>query len=108
MGTLLKREKRYPEAEATFRQALSGRQRGLGADHPDTASSAYSLASVLALESKRDEAFSNLKFAVEHDLSAEERAGLGKDDDLKALRGDARFEAILTASGQKTAQEAVH
>ncbi len=106
MGTLLKKEKRYPEAEATLRQALSGRQRGMGADHPDTASSAYLLASVLALEGKRDEAISNLKFAVEHDLSAEERAGLAKDDDLKALRGDTRFEAILATSGQKTAQEA--
>jgi len=106
MGTLLKKEKRYPEAEATLRQALSGRQRGLGADHPDTASSAYLLASVLALEGNRDEAISNLKFAVEHDLSAEERAGLAKDDDLKALRGDTRFEAILATSGQKTAQEA--
>ena len=106
MGTLLKKEKRYPEAEATLRQVFTERQRALGADHPDTATSAYTLASVLALEGKRDDAISNLKFAVEHDLSAEERAGLALDDDLKALRGDARFEAILAASGQKVAQEA--
>ena len=100
----VKKQKRYPEAEATFRQALAERQRGLGADHvPDTASSAYSLASVLALEGKRDDAISNLKFAVEHDLSAEERSGLATNDDLKALRGDPRYAAILATSGQKAA-----
>ncbi len=103
MGTLLKKQKRYPEAEATFRQALAERQRSLGAYHPDTASSAYSLASVLALEGKRDDAISNLKFAVEHDLSAEERSGLATNDDLKALRSDPRYAAILATSGQKAA-----
>jgi thioredoxin-like negative regulator of GroEL len=103
MGTLLKKEKRYPEAEATFRQALAERQRSLGADHPDTASSAYSLASVLALEGKRDDAISRLKFAVEHDLSAEERSGLATDADLNALRGDPRLDAILATSSQKAA-----
>ena len=45
--------------------------------------------------------------AMEHGLASETRRGMDKDDDLKPLRGDPRFDAILAsarqiAAGQKT------
>jgi serine/threonine protein kinase/tetratricopeptide (TPR) repeat protein len=103
LARLLKNEKRYPEAEEAYRQAFAGRGRVLGAGHPDTASTAYGLACVLALGGKRDEAFSNLQFAVEHKLSSAEREGLEKNTDLKSLHGDPRFDALLVSSRQRAA-----
>jgi hypothetical protein len=61
------------------------------------------LASVLALDGKREEAFSNLRFAVEHGLPADTRRGLEKDEDLKSLNGDPRFDALVAASRQRAA-----
>jgi len=98
LGDLLKQEKRYPEAEKVFRETLDGRRRALGPDHPDTASAAYALACILALEGQRDQAFANLQFAAAHALPAETRQGLEKDADLKSLRGDPRFDAVLASA----------
>jgi serine/threonine protein kinase/tetratricopeptide (TPR) repeat protein len=103
LGDLLKKEKRYSEAEKAQRDTLEGRRRALGPGHPDTASTAYDLACVLALEGKRDEAFANLRFAVEHELPAETRQGLEKDADLKSLHGDPRFASLVTSVRQGAA-----
>lgn len=96
LGTILKSEKKYPESEKVFRDALAGRRRALGDDHPNTAESAYDLARALALEGKRDEAFTNLQFAIDHQLKPDLRKGMDKDDDLKTLRSDPRFGALVT------------
>jgi serine/threonine protein kinase/flagellar biosynthesis regulator FlbT len=104
LGDLLKKEKRYAEAEKVYRDALDGRRRALGAGHPDTAATAYDLACVLALEGKRDEAFANLRFAVEHELPAETRQGLEKDTDFNSLHGDSRFDALVATARQPAAQ----
>ena len=74
-----------------------------GEGHPDTASTAYDLACALALDGKHDEAFGNLQFALAHELPADTRQGLAKDEDLKALHGDPRFDALITSSRQGTA-----
>ena len=103
LGDVLKKEKRYAESEKIYRQAFDGRSRVLGAANPDTAFSAYALACVLALEGKRDEAFTNLRFAVEHALSADQRKELETDSDLKPLRGDPRFGALLATASQSAA-----
>jgi serine/threonine protein kinase/tetratricopeptide (TPR) repeat protein len=103
LGDVLKKEKRYAESEKIYRQAFDGRSRVLGAANPDTAFSAYALACVLALEGKRDEAFTNLRFAVEHALSADKRKELETDSDLKPLRGDPRFGALLATVSQSAA-----
>jgi hypothetical protein len=100
---LLKREKRYADAEAAFRQTLEGRRRALGPGHQDTAATAYDLACVLALEGKRDESFSNLRYAVENALSAGTRVGLEKETDLKSLHGDPRFDALVASARQPAA-----
>ena len=103
LGDLLKQERRYPEAEKAYRDAFEGRRRALGIGHRDTATTAYNLACVLALDGKRDEAFANLKFALAHELPADLRQGLEKDDDLKSLHGDPRFEEIVSSSRQRAA-----
>jgi hypothetical protein len=103
LGDVLKKEKRYTDSEKIYRQVFDGRTRVLGASNPQTAASAYALACVLALENKRDQAFTNLQFAVEHTLSADLRKGLVTDADLKPLHGDRRFEALLSAPSQPAA-----
>jgi eukaryotic-like serine/threonine-protein kinase len=103
LGDLFKKEKRYAEAEKAYRAALDGRRRALGVGHPDTASTAYDLACVLALDGKRDEAFTNLQFAFAHELPVDTRQGLEKDSDLKSLHGDPRFDALVASSRQRTA-----
>jgi eukaryotic-like serine/threonine-protein kinase len=105
LANLLKNEKRYAESERTFHEALEGRRRALGIGHPDTAATAYDLACVLALDGKRDEAFANLKFALEHGLSTETRQNLEKDEDLKSLHGDPRFDAIVAAAQKSAAPQ---
>ena len=94
LGKVLQKERRYPEAEKTYRDTLDGRSRVLGAGHPDTAATAYGLACVLALQGKRDEAFTNLQFAADHSLSDELRKGLQNDPDLNTLHADPRFLAL--------------
>ncbi len=100
LGTILKSEKKYPESEKVFRDALAGRRRALGDDHQNTAESAYDLACALALEGKRDEAFTNLQFAFDHQLKPDLRKGMEKDDDLKSLRPDPRFAALAAKALQ--------
>jgi eukaryotic-like serine/threonine-protein kinase len=100
LGNVLKKEKRYADAEQTYRQVLDIRSHILGADSPDTANSAYGLAGVLALEGKRNEAFTNLQFAVDHAPNANIRMGLESDVDFKTLHGDPRFAALLAAAPQ--------
>jgi serine/threonine protein kinase/Flp pilus assembly protein TadD len=100
LGTILKSEKRYPEAEKVYRDTLAGRRRALGDDHPMTAETAYQLACTLALEGKGDDAFSNLQWAIDHQLKPELRQGIEKDADLQPLHSDPRFAALLSKAQQ--------
>ncbi len=100
LSDILKKEKRYPEAEKEYRDTLEGRRRALGPGHPDTAAAAYGLACVLALEGKPDESFANLRFALDHALPADTRAALEQDADLKSLRADPRFAAVVASAHQ--------
>jgi Tetratricopeptide repeat len=99
-GEFLRSEKRYPEAEKTLRETLDSRRRTFGDEHPDVAESAYNLATVQALEGKREDALSNLKFAFGHQLSPSLRSGMAKDPSFKSIEGDARFAQFVAASGQ--------
>jgi len=100
LGEILKNEKRYPESEKTLAESLAAERRILGDDHPYAAESAYALATVQALEGKRDEAFANLEFAFAHQLKPDLRQGIEKDEDLRSLRGDARFAALVAKANQ--------
>jgi eukaryotic-like serine/threonine-protein kinase len=103
LAETLKFQHRYAEAEKVYRENLEARRRVLGMGHPDVATSAFDFAEVLALDGKRDEALSQLKFALEHALGSEQRERVEKDEDLKSLHGDPRFEALLASSRQRAA-----
>jgi tetratricopeptide (TPR) repeat protein len=102
LGESLKNEKRYPEAEKTYRETLDARRRVLGDDHPDTSGAAYGLAAVLALEGKRDDAFTNLDFAFSNKPLPHLCQDLEKDSDLQSLHGDPRFAALVVKARQMT------
>ena len=106
LGTLLRSEKRYSESEKVYRDALAGRRRALGDDHPHTAETSYYLACVLAMEGRRDEAFTNLQFAIDHQLKPEYRQEIAKNVDLQSLHSDPRFAALLAKSQQPAASAA--
>ena len=105
LANILQGEHRYAEAEPLSRQTLEIRRRVLGPEHPDTAASAYNLACLAALQGQRDAAFALLQEAIDHGLSSTGRAGLEKDADLKSLRSDPRF-AALVARAKSTAPAA--
>jgi tetratricopeptide (TPR) repeat protein len=101
LGLLLKKEKHYSEAEKAFRESLTARRRILASGHPYTATSAYYLAGVLALEGKRAEALTQLQWAMEHGLPEKMRQGIEKDDDFKPLHADARFDLLVASASPK-------
>ncbi len=103
LGNVLQSEQRYQESEQLLTKAFESQRRVIGDAHPSTAESAFELARTQGLEGKREEAFKNLQFALEHALSAEYRDGLEKDEAFKSLQGSARFDALLAASRQKVA-----
>lgn len=106
LGEVLRNEKRYPESEKTYQQVFETRRRVLGVDHPDTALAAFSLAEVQALQNKRDEALTNLTFAIDHQLGPDYRQSLEKDESLNSLRGEQRFTALMAKSQKVVAASA--
>ena len=100
LAQVLTKEKREPEAEKIYREVLQGRRAALGDEHPYTAETAYDYSRVLAREGKRDEALTNLQFAVNHALPADTRAGLPADPDFSSLHGDPTF-ALIAKAAQK-------
>jgi len=86
---------RYPEAADLYRKTIDAQRRILGPNHPVTASTKYNLACNAALSGRRDEALSVLRDAVEHGLPPDTAAGMRQDNDLKSLRGDPRFAALV-------------
>ena len=105
VADVLYEEHRYSEAATVFRETVEIERRVLGAGHPDTLDSVCKLARVLVLTKKSDEAISLLADAVDHGLESQTLAELAKAADLKSLRGNPRFEALI-AESQKRAPEA--
>jgi len=88
---------RYSEAEALLREVLTIRRREYG-KHPFTANAAYNLACALALQNRRNEAFSVLHEAIEDGLPTKMVLHIEEDTDLKSLHGDPRFPAAVAAA----------
>ncbi len=100
----LEREGRYDDAEKLARSTLEAQRRVLGPEHPEAAGTAYDLACVLAHRGERDEAISLLREAIHHGLEDTVRLALDQDPDLKSLRNDPRFHALVSDAQQRGAQ----
>jgi Flp pilus assembly protein TadD len=96
-------ERRYAEAEKSFRELLDIQRRVLGPEHPDTANSIYNLGCLAALQGRRDEAFTLLREAVDHGYPTWADVGIDKDPDLQSLHGDPRFAAIIADAKERAA-----
>jgi Tetratricopeptide repeat len=94
-------EGRYVEAEKLMKQTLDIERRVLGPAHPSTARSIYDFGCLEARQSKRDEALSLLREAVDHGLPHD--VGIDKDPDLKSLHGDPHFDALVAHAKDRAA-----
>lgn len=96
LAITLSQQKRYPEAEELYRGTRAIQQRVLGPEHSNTATSTYNLACLAALQGQRDRALGMLTDALEHGLAPHVGLGMENDDDLKSLRDDPRFTALVS------------
>jgi eukaryotic-like serine/threonine-protein kinase len=103
IAAVLLRMGRYPEAEKLQEETRDIQRRVLGPDHPDTAGSTYNLACLAAQQGRPDKAFTLLREALDGGLSPNEALAIKDDTDLKALRGDPRFQAIIAYAKQHVA-----
>src|SRR4029077_14368350 len=93
--TLIK-EARYDEAEQLLRSIVPAQERLLGPDYMEAAQSKYDLACVLAHRKQPAEALALLRAAVDHGLNPQAALDMEKDDDLKPLRSDPRFQKLVS------------
>ena len=99
----LKGEGRYDEAEKLVRETRAIQQRVLGPDNHVTAVSTLNLAVLAAVQGHRDQALSLLREAVDHGLDRRLDLAIERDEDLKALHGDPRFDALIAYARQQAA-----
>ena len=105
LAEIYQAQKRYGDAISFYRQALDSERKSLGPSHPYTLDTLYYLACILNLNGERENAFKTLRELVDAGFSDAHR--LETDEELKSLRNDPRFDAILADlqkrnSGQKS------
>ena len=88
------------EADKLLRETLEHQAHVYGPDNSTTALSTYTLGAWAARRGEKDKAFRLLRQAMEHGLDATTIQDMDKDADLKPLRGDPRFAAILADARQ--------
>jgi eukaryotic-like serine/threonine-protein kinase len=93
----------YTEAERLLRQAIDIQRRVLEPDSPDLALSTYNLGCLAANRGRRDEALSLIRQAVDHGAPPYIDTFINKDNDLKSLHGDPRFDALVVHAEEKAA-----
>ena len=105
LGNTLAGAGRFDEAEKLLREALDIQTRVYGPDNPRTADTLYNMACVAAKRGNSDEAFSLLKHTLEHGLAPGTALSIESDPDLKALRSDPRFAALVADAKQHAAAQ---
>lgn len=96
----LEKQGKYREAEAMYLETRDIQRRVLGPDDYRTATSTYNLACLAAVQGHRQQALDLLQEAIDHGLSPIASGGIDNDDDLKSLRGDPRFIAMVARARQ--------
>ena len=87
-------EKRQEDAIKLLRDTITSSRTALGENHPMTGTFRLSLCEAMALGGHREDALASLEEAVKYGYR--DADAIASDEDLKTLRGDPRFEAILT------------
>lgn len=95
----------FDEAEKTSLDLLDMERRLIGPDSPEAAETTYSLGTIKAKQGKSDEALALLAHAVDHGLLPREALKLGEDPDLKVLKNDPRFAALVLHARQAASPE---
>ncbi|MGB7266090.1 MAG: serine/threonine-protein kinase [Terracidiphilus sp.] len=95
LAEILTRRGNYARAEQLLIQAQAGQVRAIGLNNPATALSTYNLACLKLREGHRDDALRLLRDAVDHGLAGWVVKAMPNDPDLKPLRGDPHFTALL-------------
>ncbi len=103
LAIVLSREGRNAEAEKLERAELDISRRVLGAEHPQTAASIYTLGVIAANRGNRTEALSLLRQALDHGLLPTGALGMEKDPGLKSLQGDPHFDALVVYAKERAA-----
>src|SRR5204863_156092 len=93
LGNVYMQQHRYDKAERLLDTTLQVMGRVLGENHPDTAAAMVSLAHLAALRGDREKSIGWIRRAVEHGYPS--AGALAGDADLKSLRGDPAFEALV-------------
>ena len=96
---------RLEDAEALSRETLEATRRVMGAEHPQTAATAYDLARVLARRGKQDEALDLIRQALDHGMRSADAGMIPTDPDLDPLRGDSRFTRIAADAQRRAPSE---
>jgi len=91
LGITLSHEKQFAKAESLFQEALQTAQRS--SDKGVLATAWYSFACGAAVAGRRDRALEYLRKAA--DLGSPDVANMASHEDLKSLRGEPRFTALI-------------
>ena len=104
LGLTLSYEKQFANAENLFLEAVQTAQRSSGKESLATAW--YSFACGAAVAGRRDRALEYLGKAT--DLGSQDVANMASDEDLKTLRGEPRFTALIAQAKTRAAVQATN
>jgi non-specific serine/threonine protein kinase/serine/threonine-protein kinase len=104
LGITLSYEKQFAKAENLFQEALQMAQRS--SDKGPLATAWYSFACGAAVAGYRGRALEYLGKAA--DLGSQDIAKMANDEDLKSLRGDAGFTALIAQAKTRMAVQATN
>ena len=103
LAVLLTQQGRYNEAEELYLENRAIQRRVLGPANAYTADSTYNLACLAAIQGYRDKAMALLGEVVGHGLKPNTALHMEEDDDLKSLRRDPRFAALVAHAKKQAA-----
>ncbi len=89
------RQGRYAESEKLQLETLAAARSAVGPSHPLVARCLYNLASLSGRQGDRRKALGYLRQAIDQALRPLELMQMAEDEDLKPLRGDPEFEALV-------------
>jgi serine/threonine protein kinase len=99
LGLTLAYEKHFPEAEKLFHEAIN--LAGKASGQTSLPAAWYDFACAAAVAGHRDEALRYLREAIDRGYGNAEE--IASDDDLRSLRGDPRFAALIEKVRQRVA-----